>query len=85
MGKKARTKRSEERKKLKRFKKSQKSALYQSYREAGKNQKSKRNKLSNRRSLQIRTKRHASGRCYNHGCTRCTGVLHRIPGTEFRG
>ena len=72
MGKKARTKRSDERKKRKRFAKDQQKAKYEGFKNAGTNRKSKRNVLNTRRRTTVRTKKHADGRCYNHGCSRCT-------------
>jgi hypothetical protein len=70
MGKAAKTRRSEQRKKEKRSRKLQQQALYEGYRARGTNQKDKRK--SNRGVAGgVKTTRHAVA-CGNHGCSRAT-------------
>jgi hypothetical protein len=64
------------RKKEKRAKKERQQAVYDSYKLAGTNQKSKRTKLANKRSMKVGTKSHPDGACFNHGCERCQPELN---------
>lgn len=77
MGKKARTRRSEFRKKEKRARKERQRALYESYKTEGKNKKSKRTALGAKRNRQVNTKNHMLGTCGNVGCERCFPHLRR--------
>jgi hypothetical protein len=77
MGKKARTRRAEFRKKEKRARKERQRALYESYKLEGKNKKSKRVSLGAARARQVRTVNHPNGACGNVGCERCFPHLRR--------
>lgn len=71
MGKAAKTRRAEQRSKEKRTRKARQQALYESYKAAGSNKKSKRNTLSARRNGGILTTKHSVVNCGNVGCCRC--------------
>ncbi len=59
----------------KRAKKAAMKALYQSYRDAGKNSLSKRAKKSNTKAKgRIATTKHNTDQCGNPGCIRCQGI-----------
>lgn len=73
MGNKSKTKRSLERKAKKRDLKDQQRRLYLSYKEAGKNKKSKRQRSSKAQAT-VKSRNHSKGRCGNTGCLRCTPV-----------
>lgn len=70
MGKAARTRRAEQRKKQKRARKEQERAKYKSYQEAGTNKKSKRNVLNAKRKHGVKLAKHSVGNCGNVGCSR---------------
>jgi len=72
MGKKARTRRSEQRKKDKRSRKSTQRALYESYKASGQNKKSKRVSLGSARARVVGVRSHPNGACGNHGCEKCS-------------
>ena len=76
MGKKAKAKRALARKNQKRARKEAERQKYQAYKLAGTNQKSKRTKLANKRSRVVATTKHADGRCFNHGCPKCSPELN---------
>lgn len=67
MGKAAKTRRSEQRKKEKRSRKMQQQALYQSFTTAGTNKKTKRNATGQT----IKVNKHQIANCGNQGCERC--------------
>ena len=75
MGKKARTRRAEKRKSEKRARKERQKALYASFKQEGKNKKSKRVALNSKRVGSVRTKRHAFGSCGNLGCKKCSKIV----------
>lgn len=76
MSKSSKTAQSMVRAKEKKSRKERQQAVYDSYRAAGTNTKSKRTKLANKRSKGIATKKHADGRCFNHGCSLCQPELN---------
>jgi hypothetical protein len=76
VGKKAKAKRAIERKRVKKSRKEAERQKYAGYKIAGTNTKSKRVKLANKRGNTVATKRHAQGRCYNHGCPTCEPELN---------
>lgn len=69
MGKAAKTRAAEQRKKMKRSRKEQQRALYESYKKAGTNKKSKRSLASAKRTVKVN--KHAIANCGNVGCSRC--------------
>lgn len=71
MGSKARARRSDFRKKEKQKRKLQQQALYESYKRAGTNQKSKRNTLASKRARSVKTARHVALNCGNPSCRKC--------------
>lgn len=64
------------RKKEKRASKDRQNAVYEAYKAAGTNTKSKRTKLANKRSMKVGTVSHPDGPCFNHGCARCQPELN---------
>jgi len=76
MGKTSRTKSKEKRKEQKRARKNAQKALYESYMKQGKNTKSKRSTLNNKRKAKaISVVSHPDGACGNPGCAKCFGVF----------
>ena len=72
MGRKAKTKRALKRKMEKRAKKAAEKARYESYKAAGSNQKSKRQRITaKKKAKKVSTISHPNGRCGNAGCTKC--------------
>lgn len=76
MSKASKTRRAIERAKVKKNRKAAAQALYDSYKAAGNNTKSKRKSLSDKRKRQVRNVRHASGACNNVGCSACQPDLN---------
>lgn len=71
-GKGARKRQKDKRRALKRSRKAAMTAQYESWRDAGTNGKSKRNKLRSKRSKKAHTKhQHTINPCGNAGCSRC--------------
>lgn len=71
MGKAAKTRRSEQRKRQKRSRKDQQQAVYESYKKAGTNKKSKRNAQNAKAARGVSTSKHLVSNCGNVGCERC--------------
>jgi hypothetical protein len=69
MGKAAKTRAAEFRKKAKRSEKERQRALYESYKKAGSNRKSKIKKKGGRKT--VKATRHAATKCGNVGCNAC--------------
>jgi len=76
MGKKSKTRQSEQRAKVKRARKEAQRAVYQSYKNAGTNKKSKRGVIKSKRARKVGVVDHPNGRCYNHGCRKCQPMLN---------
>ena len=78
MSKASKARQAEKRRKQKSTAKAAARAQYTAWRDQGINQKSKRAKLRAKRSkrAQIRTVSHPTGRCFNHGCSRCQPELN---------
>ena len=79
MSKKAKNAAQERRKKEKRSRKAAEQAKYAAWAADGKNQKSKRNVLKNKRAVSVRTVRHAVAFCGNVGCKKCHPELNLKP------
>ena len=73
MSKKAKSESKKRRLKEKQQRKAAKTAEYEGYRKAGKNEKSKRFKLK-AKGARFRPQRHVQGDCGNVGCIRCQGI-----------
>jgi hypothetical protein len=71
MSKKSKSAERQKRRDLKRARRAANAARYAALRDAGKNQKSKRFQLGERRVKPIRVVKHRLGRCFNIGCKRC--------------
>lgn len=77
MGAKAKKAKQEYRQKMKKARKETEKARYASYRDAGTNKKSKRDRLKSAREKGVKTVRHAVLNCGNQGCERCAPDLAR--------
>lgn len=84
MSKKSKIHAREERRKLKRSKKAAQQALYEGWRDSGKNTKSKRSILNNQRNKKSTTKHmHLVAFCGNPGCKRCASQILTGPKIDF--
>lgn len=71
MGKAAKARKADFRKKEKSKRKAQQAALYESYKKAGTNQKSKRGSVNAKRVRKLVVVKHAALNCGNNACNRC--------------
>lgn len=87
MSKKSKSKAKEKRRKEKRARKQAMQAKYQAFRDAGKNSKSKRFVLRNKKKKTARLQDHPLGKCGNPGCNKCFGIRYSnflVKGKPFR-
>lgn len=74
MSKKSKTKSKERNKREKATRKAAQRARYEGYMSAGRNTKSKRNRIgSKKKARSVNAVNHSDGRCGNAGCTKCFG------------
>lgn len=78
MSKRAKSDAKKRRASLKRSRKASMQAQYQKWRDDGANNKSKRNRLKNRRLAAIRTTKHKEGPCGNIGCKMCNPTDYNL-------
>ena len=74
MSKKSKSRAKDKRSKEKASRKAAKKALYQSFRDSGKNNRSKRFRLAAKRRSSVRAVSHPNGKCGNPGCRKCFAI-----------